>query len=138
EDNKIFRTLGGAIGLGLTRNVKQLYHEIVHAYEPGAHLYFFGFSRGAFTVRTLVGLIARFGILDMSGGGDPDKAIKSSKELKRAVKHLYAAYRYISNALLTLPLKLWMFLMRRRPQDIAKRYCFKNAECDFTLRFVGV
>lgn len=138
EDNKIFRMLTGAVGFGLTRNVKHLYREIVHAYEPGAHLYFFGFSRGAFTVRTLVGLIARFGILDLSGGGDERKAIKSNRELKRAVNHLYAAYRYNSNALLTWPLKFWAFLMRRRPQDICNRYHFKNAENDFTLRFIGV
>lgn len=58
----VFKILGGAFGWGLKRNIKQLYIELARVYEPGDRLYFFGFSRGAFTVRTLVGFIARCGI----------------------------------------------------------------------------
>ena len=55
--------LGGAIGFGLQRNVLRLYRFLCEQYEPGDRIYAFGFSRGAFTIRTLLGLIADQGII---------------------------------------------------------------------------
>ncbi|MGI9434505.1 MAG: DUF2235 domain-containing protein [Geminicoccaceae bacterium] len=55
---------GGALGVGLSRNVRQLYAKVLDAYEPGDDIYCFGFSRGAFTVRSLCGfmnLVGRVG-----------------------------------------------------------------------------
>jgi uncharacterized protein (DUF2235 family) len=57
------RLLGGGLGVGLSRNVKECYRFIVDSYEPGDELYFFGFSRGAFTARSTVGLVRNSGIL---------------------------------------------------------------------------
>src|SRR5262245_16223935 len=48
--------LGLALGVGLARNVKDLYAFACRNYEPGDNIYLFGFSRGAFTVRILAGL----------------------------------------------------------------------------------
>lgn len=48
---------GGAFGDGIEGNIRNLYRFIVYNYEPGDDLYFFGFSRGAFTVRTLAGFM---------------------------------------------------------------------------------
>lgn len=59
------RLLGGAFGLGLARNVRQLYRELSRAYEPGDRIYLFGFSRGAFTVRTLSGLVTTCGLVNV-------------------------------------------------------------------------
>lgn len=59
---KPLQLLGGAVGLGLAANVRQLYTELARVYEPGDRLYLFGFSRGAFTVRTLAGIITECGI----------------------------------------------------------------------------
>src|ERR1041384_3193031 len=42
------------------------YKELVRIYDPGDNLYLFGFSRGAFTVRTLAGFIAKCGIVDFA------------------------------------------------------------------------
>src|SRR6516165_301666 len=50
------RLRGGAFGAGLSRNVIDTYRFIVQNYEPGDELFFFGFSRGAFTARSAVGL----------------------------------------------------------------------------------
>jgi uncharacterized protein (DUF2235 family) len=61
------RWLGGALGLGLMENVTEAYAHLVFAYEPGDELFVFGFSRGAYTARSLVGLIRSTGILDRSG-----------------------------------------------------------------------
>jgi len=49
--------LGGALGFGLKRNVKQLYAFLSRNYEPGDRIFAFGFSRGAFTIRVLVDLV---------------------------------------------------------------------------------
>jgi uncharacterized protein (DUF2235 family) len=59
------KLIGGAFGFGFRRNVKELYTELVHVYEPGDHIFLFGFSRGAYTVRALSGLIQYCGILDV-------------------------------------------------------------------------
>lgn len=59
-----FKLLGGAFGLGLARNVRQLYAFLCRSYSKGNRIYLFGFSRGAFTVRLLVGLIIHQGIFD--------------------------------------------------------------------------
>jgi hypothetical protein len=55
--------LGGAFGVGLARNVLRLYRFLCEHYDPGDRLYLFGFSRGAFTIRVLVGLICHQGII---------------------------------------------------------------------------
>lgn len=64
------RFLGGTVGLGLNRNVQQAYQFLVRNYEHGDKIVMFGFSRGAFTVRSLAGLIGKFGLLRK---GDLDK-----------------------------------------------------------------
>lgn len=57
------RIRGGAFGVGLSRNVRHCYQFLVDRYEPGDELFFFGFSRGAFTARSLAGLVRNSGIL---------------------------------------------------------------------------
>ncbi len=57
------RFTGGAFGAGLSANVLEGYSFLVNNYEPGDRLYLFGFSRGAYTARSLSGLINKCGIL---------------------------------------------------------------------------
>ena len=57
------RVRGGAFGWGLSRNVRDCYRFVVEHFEPGDELFFFGFSRGAYTARSTVGLIRNAGIL---------------------------------------------------------------------------
>jgi hypothetical protein len=64
RDNPLVKAIGGALGLGLKRNLRQLYSFLVDNYEVGDQIYIFGFSRGAYTARALAGLIAVCGILD--------------------------------------------------------------------------
>lgn len=54
---------GGALGIGLSENIRQAYQWLVESYDPGDEVYVFGFSRGAYTARSLVGMIARCGLL---------------------------------------------------------------------------
>jgi uncharacterized protein (DUF2235 family) len=55
--NRLDRLTGGAFGDGLETNVKDAYRFLVQNYAEGDELYLFGFSRGAFTARSLAGLI---------------------------------------------------------------------------------
>lgn len=57
------RMLGGAFGLGLFSNVTKAYRFLALNYEPGDEIFVFGFSRGAYTARSLVGMIDRVGLL---------------------------------------------------------------------------
>ena len=54
---------GGAFGFGLEDNVREAYDWLVEQYREGDEIYIFGFSRGAYTARSLVGFIARCGLL---------------------------------------------------------------------------
>ena len=57
------RLLGLAGGYGLKANVRQMCAALSRNYQgPGDRLFLFGFSRGAFTVRALAGLLYRCGL----------------------------------------------------------------------------
>jgi uncharacterized protein (DUF2235 family) len=53
---------GGAFGYGISRNIKDGYLWLAEHYRPGDDIFIFGFSRGAYTARSLVGLIRKCGI----------------------------------------------------------------------------
>ncbi|MFN9731713.1 MAG: DUF2235 domain-containing protein [Pseudomonadota bacterium] len=61
--NSIDRLTGGAFGDGLLDNILDAYRFLTANYEPGDEIYCFGFSRGAYTVRSLVGMVRKCGIL---------------------------------------------------------------------------
>lgn len=53
---------GGLFGWGMTENIEEAYRHLAFSYEPGDEIYVFGFSRGAFTARSLCGLLRGCGI----------------------------------------------------------------------------
>lgn len=63
------RLSGGAFGVGLSRNVFDAYRFLTDTYEPGDELFFFGFSRGAYTARSLAGLVRNCGVLRPESAG---------------------------------------------------------------------
>ncbi|HEX5616877.1 MAG TPA: DUF2235 domain-containing protein [Solirubrobacteraceae bacterium] len=76
------RIRGGAFGVGLSRNVRECYAFLVDHYEPGDELFFFGFSRGAFTARSLGGLVRNSGILRRENRGMVNDAYKLYRSRK--------------------------------------------------------
>ncbi len=56
--------MGGAFGVGLSENIRQGYRWLCKNYKEGDEIYLFGFSRGAYTARSLVGLIRKCGLLN--------------------------------------------------------------------------
>lgn len=55
--------IGGSTGKGLDANIRKAYEWLVENYNDDDEVFIFGFSRGAYTARSLAGLIANFGIL---------------------------------------------------------------------------
>jgi uncharacterized protein (DUF2235 family) len=66
--------LGGITGAGIDKNIKDIYTFLITNYEPGDEIYLFGFSRGAYTARSIGGLIRNCGILKPEYLGLVDKA----------------------------------------------------------------
>lgn len=79
------KVIGGAFGFGFGKNVRDLYTELAHVYEPGDRIYLFGFSRGAYTVRALSGLIHYCGI--------PDIKKIEHQELAGHIRHCWRQFR---------------------------------------------
>ncbi|WP_033069360.1 DUF2235 domain-containing protein [Thalassospira australica] len=63
--------VGGAFGCGLQENVIDGYRFLANNYRQDDEIYIFGFSRGAFTARSLAGLIGLCGLLTPSYLGHP-------------------------------------------------------------------
>jgi uncharacterized protein (DUF2235 family) len=57
------RISGGVAGVGLTRNLLDGYKRLIELYQDGDQIFIFGFSRGAYTARSLGGLIRNCGVL---------------------------------------------------------------------------
>jgi|KBSSwiStaDraftv2_1062776.scaffolds.fasta_scaffold201436_1 uncharacterized protein (DUF2235 family) len=74
------RLSGGAFGAGLPDNVRNGYRWLIERYNAGDEIFVFGFSRGAFTARSLAGLIARCGLLQ------PDAPISFAQLYERYQK----------------------------------------------------
>ena len=60
---KMDRVSGGGLGKGIDKNIRDGYSFLCLNYSPGDEIYLFGFSRGAYTVRSLAGLMYNSGLL---------------------------------------------------------------------------
>lgn len=131
SNSKISKSLGGAFGIGLARNVRQLYTSIVRNYDEGDKIYLFGFSRGAFTVRTLAGFICEMGILRLD-------VAKNDSELKSIVNHFYRRYRWKKRALfekiISSPFALFFHFYHKSTQFTV----IKKLKDDRLIDFIGV
>lgn len=114
EDFRPLKLLGGAFGWGLTANVVELYSFLARHYRPGDRIYLFGFSRGAFTVRVLAGLIHRCGLWSRDAllqHPDPERFMR---------KRIVRAYRSLSD------------------DEVARLQAETALLRDVRIRFVGV
>ncbi|MDY7012231.1 MAG: DUF2235 domain-containing protein [Cyanobacteriota bacterium] len=99
-DKKIERIFGGAFGEGIDQNIQDAYRFLSLNYSPGDEIYLFGFSRGAYTVRSLAGLMYNSGLLSRSN-----------------IRHIPESYR------------LYRSRLKPHHPDIAafrQKYCFKT------------
>jgi hypothetical protein len=88
--NPVDKLRGGLIGAGLSTGVTDGYAWLVRHHRPGDEIAVFGFSRGAYTARSLAGMIGRVGLVD--GTGLDDAGIAA------AVERAYTRYRDVDAA----------------------------------------
>ncbi len=88
---RIYNVISQATGLGITANVIDCYAALIRLWRPGDRIFLFGFSRGAYTVRCLAGVIALCGIPTREMNGAPLKldAASALQLAACAVKHVY-------------------------------------------------
>ena len=93
--------LGGIFGYGLKRNVIALYSFLCRNYHEGDRIFGFGFSRGAFTIRIVAGLVAHEGLVPYTG----DEA-----QLARNAKAAYRQFRerFTTTARIEVPFR-WIY-----------------------------
>src|SRR5258705_12703725 len=98
--------LGGVFGWGLKRNVHNLYKFLCRNYQDGDQIYAFGFSRGAFTIRIVIGLVLNQGLVKFANEAELDKKARAAF---RAYRHdKYPAWN------LQYPFRLIHFLLDKR------------------------
>jgi uncharacterized protein (DUF2235 family) len=126
QDFRPLKIFGGATGFGLSRNVRQLYREIARIYDEGDRIFLFGFSRGAFTVRTLAGFIGTCGLVDATRA-------RSAAELEATVRRGYRIYRQRYRTWLTR--KLFGPPTMRALEEFKEAWCRPGQP---KIRFMGV
>lgn len=80
EGQRLNQLGGGAFGWGIDQEIESAYDFLCFNYQAGDEIYLFGFSRGAYTVRSLAGLIR------VAGGLLPRDEVAK-------VPDVYAVYR---------------------------------------------
>ena len=101
--------IGGAIGTGLELNIVQGYEFLAKNYEDGDQVYVLGFSRGAYTARSLVGMVRNCGVVE-------------PKHVAFRVGIAYGIYR-----------------TREDSQDSTTAKLFRSSFCrEIQVKFVGV
>ena len=125
--------LGLATGYGLDDNLLAAYGFLVHNYQAGDQIYLFGFSRGAYTVRVLAGLIHKVGLI-------------TPEQVNLAGSGLIAYKQFSSDEAPKLRAKIKSAIDVAAAEDAAPQSAFDNA-AQFaritsarwpTIRFVGV
>lgn len=137
------RVIGLALGIGVKRNVINLYKFLCHNYwqdkgDKAKHdrIWMFGFSRGAFTIRVLAGLVHSEGLVTFDTEADLERnAIAAYRAYRR--KHFRAKTWWVfwvplGRFIRDLVIKCWQLIMGSTPyEQLARRE-------DIEIHFVGV
>lgn len=86
---RLSRVAGGVTGLGLKENMREAYTYLAINWKPGDEIFLLGFSRGAFTARSIGGMIGALGLLTRAG-------LPSFNEIFEDWEHRFDD-RYVSN-----------------------------------------
>lgn len=111
---KPLAVLGGAFGFGLKRNVLDLYKFVCRNYQSGDRIYGFGFSRGAFTIRIVAGLILNQGLVSFGNEADLDRKVRAAFRAYRHEKYSPWNLQYLFRLVLVF-LDRRFYAPRQRP-----------------------
>jgi len=147
---KILR--GRVMGEGIDDHIKDAYQFLINTYQEGDQIYLFGFSRGAYTVRALNGLIEFAGLLQFK---DKDTENKKNRDkqilLENAIDVVYSAYNTNNDGRQRFEHRLRQCIKKAHNKEEADRKCIaqnlnaadfkeeiKNHNNLFTLKKVTV
>ncbi len=87
----LYQFVSQSTGFGITANIVDCYAALIRLWRPGDRIFLFGFSRGAYTVRCLAGVIRQCGIPTRMPDGSPVPldGYSTRKLAAYAVKHVY-------------------------------------------------
>lgn len=85
---------GKAFGTGVSSNIRQCYDFLVRKWEPGDRIFLFGFSRGAFTVRSLANFVDLVGIVSPTKKKLRVRARKGPGHIRRSAQPIYIERAY--------------------------------------------
>ncbi|CAA9281218.1 MAG: hypothetical protein AVDCRST_MAG08-3779 [uncultured Acetobacteraceae bacterium] len=85
--------VGKATGSGISRNIQDGYDFLVRFHEPGDRVFLFGFSRGAYTVRSLAGLVGLCGVAKRFQGDGGTDLRHDAGARRKIVAGAYAVYK---------------------------------------------
>ena len=137
------RIIGLAFGVGVKRNVINLYKFLCHNYwqdkddkEKHDRIWMFGFSRGAFTIRVLAGLVHSEGLVTFATEAELERnaiaAYRAYRKKKFRPKAWWVFWVPLGRWVRDKAISFWQFLTGDMPYDeVEKR---KNIE----IHFVGV
>jgi uncharacterized protein (DUF2235 family) len=75
------KLLGSVTGAGIKRNIADCYEFIINHYQPGDRIFLFGFSRGAYTVRSLANLLMLCGVPTKTPAGPVIRFRKAVRDI---------------------------------------------------------
>ena len=85
---------GKVFGAGISRNIKQCYDFIVSHHDPDDRLFLFGFSRGAYTVRSLASMLSLVGLVEKDPRKIGNKGPKHHKKQVTTIAQKYGRIAY--------------------------------------------
>ena len=91
--NVLDRVTGGAFGEGLEDNIYDAYRFLIANYERNDELFLFGFSRGAYTARSIAGMIRKCGILRRESVSKYRQALDLYRDPRKADDSALLAFR---------------------------------------------
>jgi uncharacterized protein (DUF2235 family) len=124
---RFYNMASKATGLGLSQNIADCYDALIRLYEPGDRIFLFGFSRGAYTVRSLGGVLSLCGIPTRGPRGENPRTSKQTRRrlVRRAIQRVYQTYGRRG-------------VKRRLRARRAERYRRRYASHDVVPYFIGV
>ncbi len=84
---RIYNLLSKATGLGITQNIIDCYAEIIRVWQPGDRIYLFGFSRGAYTVRCVGGVLKYCGVPTAVRVGGRVRPLQRDLQIRATHRH---------------------------------------------------
>lgn len=88
---RLYNMLSSATGLGLTGNITDCYAALIKYWRPGDRIFLFGFSRGAYTVRCLGGVLGLCGIPTTENGKPINRDEATIRRIaSEAVRRVYS------------------------------------------------